>query len=89
MSHDTSEKAHGTTSCAYSCAVCGEAEQDFPTSDEREIDRLRWRIDRAIQWANGEREKVYADASKMLGRSARGLPTPFDDLLAILEGREP
>lgn len=40
---DNSEKG-GTTSCATSCAPCGEAETLFPTDDERTIDRLRARI---------------------------------------------
>lgn len=72
MSHETSEKG-GTTSCAYSCAVCGEAEQDFPTADEREIDRLRGRIQRAKDFAfkNIQRDQNY------------------HALLDILEGREP
>lgn len=48
MGTETSEKG-GTTSCATSCAPCGEAETLFPTEDERRIDRLRAELDRLKQ----------------------------------------
>lgn len=69
---DTSEKAHGTTSCATSCNVCGEAEMLAPTSDEREIDRLRGERDRlrervaTLEEMNNELQRRIAAASREL-----------------------